>query len=218
MEVLDTESSRRAARRPGHRRHRARHARARRTSTSPTPAPTRRCCATSTSRARPGQTVAIIGSTGAGKIDAGQPRAAALRRDRRPGAGRRRRRARPRARAALVAARPGPAEGLPVLRHGRQQPAARPARRDRRARCGRRSRSPRPRDFVAALPDGLDAPVAQGGTNVSGGQRQRLAIARARDPTARDLPVRRLVLGARPRHRRPAARGAASRSPATPRS
>ncbi|MAS56783.1 MAG: multidrug ABC transporter ATP-binding protein [Pimelobacter sp.] len=35
------------------------------------------------------------------------------------------------------------------------------------------------RDFVEALPEGLDAPVAQGGTNFSGGQRQRLAIARA---------------------------------------
>jgi ATP-binding cassette subfamily B multidrug efflux pump len=34
-------------------------------------------------------------------------------------------------------------------------------------------------DFVAAMPGGLDAPIAQGGTNVSGGQRQRLAIARA---------------------------------------
>jgi ATP-binding cassette, subfamily B, multidrug efflux pump len=34
-------------------------------------------------------------------------------------------------------------------------------------------------DFVAALADGLEAPVAQGGTNFSGGQRQRLAIARA---------------------------------------
>ncbi len=34
-------------------------------------------------------------------------------------------------------------------------------------------------DFVREMPDGLDAPVAQGGTNVSGGQRQRLAIARA---------------------------------------
>ncbi len=35
------------------------------------------------------------------------------------------------------------------------------------------------RDFVEAKPDELDAPIAQGGTNVSGGQRQRLAIARA---------------------------------------
>ncbi|MGK2874477.1 MAG: ABC transporter ATP-binding protein [Nocardioides sp.] len=34
-------------------------------------------------------------------------------------------------------------------------------------------------DFVSALHDGLDAPVAQGGTNLSGGQRQRIAIARA---------------------------------------
>jgi ATP-binding cassette subfamily B protein len=35
------------------------------------------------------------------------------------------------------------------------------------------------RDFVEAMPDGLDSVIAQGGTNVSGGQRQRLAIARA---------------------------------------
>ncbi|MBU6422740.1 MAG: ABC transporter ATP-binding protein/permease [Chloroflexi bacterium] len=34
-------------------------------------------------------------------------------------------------------------------------------------------------DFVAAMPGALDAPIDQGGTNVSGGQRQRLAIARA---------------------------------------
>ena len=34
-------------------------------------------------------------------------------------------------------------------------------------------------DFVAAMPGGLSARIEQGGTNVSGGQRQRLAIARA---------------------------------------
>lgn len=35
------------------------------------------------------------------------------------------------------------------------------------------------RDFVEDMPGQLEAPIAQGGTNVSGGQRQRLAIARA---------------------------------------
>jgi ATP-binding cassette subfamily B protein len=35
------------------------------------------------------------------------------------------------------------------------------------------------RDFVEQMPGGLDARITQGGTNVSGGQRQRLAIARA---------------------------------------
>jgi len=35
------------------------------------------------------------------------------------------------------------------------------------------------RDFVSETEGGLEAPITQGGTNVSGGQRQRLAIARA---------------------------------------
>lgn len=35
------------------------------------------------------------------------------------------------------------------------------------------------KDFIAALPQGLDSEVAQGGSNFSGGQKQRLAIARA---------------------------------------
>ena len=35
------------------------------------------------------------------------------------------------------------------------------------------------KDFVSKMDGGLEAPIAQGGTNVSGGQRQRLAIARA---------------------------------------
>jgi len=44
--------------------------------------------------------------------------------------------------------------------------------------CGTRWKS-QARDFVTAMPGALEAPVDQGGTNVSGGQRQRLAIARA---------------------------------------
>ncbi|MBR2779799.1 MAG: ABC transporter ATP-binding protein, partial [Firmicutes bacterium] len=34
-------------------------------------------------------------------------------------------------------------------------------------------------EFIESKPEGLEAPIAQGGTNVSGGQKQRLAIARA---------------------------------------
>ena len=39
-------------------------------------------------------------------------------------------------------------------------------------------------DFIEEKPHGYDSPVSQGGTNVSGGQKQRLSIARAiaRDP------------------------------------
>ena len=42
------------------------------------------------------------------------------------------------------------------------------------------------RDFVGEMPGGLDAEIAQGGTNVSGGQRQRLSIARA---VVKDAPI-----------------------------
>ncbi len=41
-------------------------------------------------------------------------------------------------------------------------------------------------EFISTLPDGLDTNIAQGGTNVSGGQRQRLSIARA---LAKNAPI-----------------------------
>jgi ATP-binding cassette, subfamily B, multidrug efflux pump len=42
------------------------------------------------------------------------------------------------------------------------------------------------RDFVGEMDGGLEAPITQGGSNVSGGQRQRLAIARA---VVKDAPI-----------------------------
>lgn len=41
-------------------------------------------------------------------------------------------------------------------------------------------------EFINEKPDGFDEPIAQGGTNVSGGQKQRLAIARA---LVKDAPI-----------------------------
>ena len=40
-------------------------------------------------------------------------------------------------------------------------------------------RSAQAHDFIMSFPDGYDTELAQGGTNVSGGQKQRLCIARA---------------------------------------
>lgn len=46
-------------------------------------------------------------------------------------------------------------------------------------RMRRAARIAQATEFIESKPDGFGSPIAQGGTNVSGGQRQRLAIARA---------------------------------------
>ena len=76
------------------------------------------------------------------------------------------------ARIGLVPQRPS------VHRDGRLQSPLREPLRHRRGDVGRMEIA-QAADFVRAMPDGLEAHVAQGGTNLSGGQKQRLAIARA---------------------------------------
>ena len=95
------------------------------TSSSATPAPRNPCSAASASPREPGETVAIVGSTGCGKSHPHQPHPALLRRDRRHCARRRRRRAPHAARGPLAKDRPGAAEVLPLQRHGGEQPAPR---------------------------------------------------------------------------------------------
>ena len=163
--------------------------------------------------AAPARRRPIIGSTGAGKTTLRQPGRPPLRRDRGRGARRRRRRPRPRPR--------GPVEPhRPRARRSRTcSPAPWPATcataspTPPTTSCGRRSRSPRPPTSCAAMPGGLDAPDRPGRHQRVG----RPAPAPRHRPgaraQARDLPVRRLVLGARPRHRRPAARRARARTP-----
>ena len=186
---------------------------ARRRRASPTRARTSRCSRDVSFAARPGQTVAVIGSTGAGKstlvnlvprlfdVTGGRVLVGGVDvRDLDP-------------ELLVVGARAGAAAGVPVLRHRRHQPAARQARRDRRASCGRRSRSPRPATSSRRMPDG---PRRAGRPGRHQRQRRPAPAARDRaggDPPARDLPVRRLVLRARPGHRRPAAGGAAAGHP-----
>ena len=75
---------------------------------------------------------------------------------------------------------------LPLPRHGAREPALRPARRDRRRDRGRRPARPRSTTTSRSLPEGYDTVVGERGYRFSGGEKQRLAIARA---VLRDPPV-----------------------------
>ena len=184
------------------------------TSSSATPGAEDRCCRTISFTLGPGETTAIVGGTGSGKTHAGQPAARGC-----------------------STSRPAPScvDGVDVrdlardelwARIGHRPAAGLPVQRERsRATCasvgptppttssGTRSRSRRRAEFVELLPEGLEAPVDQGGANVSGGQRQRLAIARCAGARPAGLPLRRQLLRPRLRDRRPAAGGAAPADP-----
>ena len=148
------------------------------TSSSATPAPRSRCCAGVSFTAEPGETTAIVGSTGSGKSTLVNliPRFY----DATAGA-------------VLV-------DGVDVREVEREDLWARIGVVPQKAflfsgtvasnlRFGDAEATDeelwhaleiaQARDFVAEMEGGLEAPITQGGTNVSGGQRQRLAIARA---------------------------------------
>ena len=166
--------------------------------------------------AQPGQTTAFIGSTGSGKSTLVNliPRFYDVTGGRDPGGRRRHPRRSP---STTCATRSAMSRRRASLFSGTIESNLRYA--DEDAGDGdaatRRPRSPRPASSSTTSPEGLAAEIAQGGANVSGGQKQRLSIARALVKQAADLHLRRQLLGAGLQdRRRPAPRAARSR-PAT---
>ncbi|MCX4749043.1 ABC transporter ATP-binding protein/permease [Kitasatospora sp. NBC_01287] len=128
--------------------------------------------------ARPGETTAVIGSTGAGKstllgliprlIDASDGEVLVNGVDVRQVA------------PALLAEKVGLVPQKPYLFTGTVASNLRYGKPDATdEELWQALETAQAKDFVERLEGGLEAPIAQGGSNVSGGQRQRLAIARA---------------------------------------
>ena len=63
-------------------------------------------------------------------------------------------------------------------------------------------------EFISAKPEGMQTEIAQGGMNVSGGQKQRLSIAACPGQESTHLYLRRQLLGPGFQNRRGAAQGA----------
>ena len=174
-EVLDTESSVARRSHPGAEVALPGEVELAATSGSPTPAPAGRWSRASPSPPSPGQTTAIIGSTGAGKTTLISLIPRLVRRDRRAASGSTASTCAtwtPRLlwrRIGLVPQKAFLFTGTVAsnLRYG--EPDATDEELWEALEMAQAD------DFVAALPEGLDAPMTQGGTNFSGGQRQRLA-------------------------------------------
>ena len=129
-------------------------------------------------RSNRAHTVALVGASGAGKTTIAMlvPRVYDTVAGR--GAHRRSRRARPHARVGARRDRSGAAGPAPLPRHDPRQPALRAPRTRPTPICARRSNGRASAISSTSLPDGLDTVVGERGYRMSGGEKQRLAIAR----------------------------------------
>ena len=127
---------------------------------------------------QPGQFVALVGGTGTGKSSLVNLIPRFYGRHRRRGPGGRDGRAGLPPGGAAGPHRHGAAEQCPLLGHHPGEPEV---GQPRRHRGGGHSaaKDAQAYDFIMSFPDGFDTNLSQGGVNVSGGQKQRLCIARA---------------------------------------
>jgi len=119
----------------------------------------------------PGETVALVGATGAGKSTFAKLVARFLRPDSRQGRDRRPGRARRHLRVAALAVGHRSPGGVPVLGHGGLEHRVRRARRERR-RDRAAARAVGAHEFIASLEDGYATQVGERGGQLSAGQRQ----------------------------------------------